>query len=76
MRSPRRVEASIIVEEESGGEHLRLTNAFNAMVGDAWKEPLVRRAGDSSGKRDDIYFRLTDCGEKLWRAVVTRANKE
>jgi hypothetical protein len=72
LRSPEPVEASTIVEEEFGGEYWRLTDSFRVLLDDAWKKPLVKRVKELDNKENDIHFRLTDYGEKVWKAVRTQ----
>jgi hypothetical protein len=69
LRSPEPVEASMIVEEEFGGEWWRLTDTYRVLLDEAWSKPLVKTVGDLHNEKEGIFFRLTEYGEKVWKAV-------
>jgi hypothetical protein len=69
LKSPDLVAASQIVEEEFGGEGWRLVDACRVLCDEVWSEPLVKTVGNSGSKEEDVYFKLTEYGEKVWKAI-------
>jgi hypothetical protein len=80
LRHLRPLEASVIVEEELGGEWWRLIDAYRSLQdAKTWGEPLIETLGREASKVDDhegLTFRLTEHGKKVWRAITSEVTRE
>ncbi|WXG45208.1 MAG: hypothetical protein WED05_00520 [Candidatus Atabeyarchaeum deiterrae] len=80
LRNPDPVEASIIVEEELGGQWWRLLDAYRSLQDTRlWKQPLIRkvRSGPIERNEDEcVAFQLTEYGDKFWKAFTVEPTTE